>query len=769
MKLSRFFLFIFFISGFASLIYEIIWTRMLVFIFGNTSHSVAVVISVFMAGLSFGSYIFGKIADRTKNLIFLYALVELFTAFFGLISPILIGFSKSLFINQANLIISNRNLEILIKVVISFLILFPATFFMGGTLPILIKLFNKLYGRLSKQAGKLYGANTLGAVFGVLFSGFILIELFGLMGSLLIAVAINILVALSALYYSKLSNLSVSKSVRLKKFPESGIKQNRFLQYSNKKIIFLILIYTISGFISLSYEVLWTRLITPASGIYIYGFTLMLAIFLLGIALGSFLYQRYFSGRIDTFIFIGILQVLLSLFAFFIIIFVSFFMPIWSRYIYRMFVPIIVFLPPTLCMGMMFPAITEVYTRVSNVAEKIGTVYALNSFGSILGSIVATFVLIPQLGTVESILILAIIGCLLGLFLILQTKYIKFRYIYFFSALFVISLNIFGIYNAQGLLMPRVFKVYIKDHLKLTPELKYYIAEDSVASVLAITSPTNKRIKGLFIDGIETTGLVEETKLIAHLPILAHPDPKNVLVVAFGMGTTYRSALSYPQLNVDVVELVPNIPKFMPLFHTNGKEVLKNSRGNVIINDGRNYVFVTPKKYDVVTIDPPPPTNGAGTTVLFSDQFYKDINRKLNKGGIVQNWIFFDLDIDSTRMIAQTFKNNFTYVNIYLSQRGLGMYLLGSDKPIDIPKQRVDTLTQIPGVSKDMSEWTGHIYSWEKLNNMYVGSQEDLNKFTQNAAIITDYFPRTEYSLLRLITKSSSKMNKDILLSSIQY
>lgn len=732
---------------------------MLVFIFGNTSQSVTIVVSTFMAGLAVGSYIFGKIADRTKKLLILYGVIELLIGCLGLFSPILIQQVKVFFSHAAYLLHENRIGEVSLKGILSFLILFPPTVLMGGTLPILIRSMHSLFGNLAKQTARLYGINTFGAVFGVLLSGFIFIELFGLLGTLVLAVMSNFCLGIISLYLGRKPHYFSIKSISNKPLKES---KKAVTPYSHNQARLLIIIYSISGFISLAYEILWTRLVAPAAGIYIYGFALILAVFLLGIALGSLLFEKYLLKFNPTFSLIGILQILLGLCALGVVVFVSFAMPIWTKYLYRMVVPFIVFLLPALIMGIMFPAVSRVFEGLKNVGENIGKIYALNSFGSIMGSIVAGFIMIPVFGTVQAVFVLSIINALLGIFLVLQDRYVLYKKVSLLGGILVLGLSLFGLLNAQGLLLPRLYKIHIRDALKRDPETKVVIKEDSVASLLALSS--QKRRKLLYIDGISTTGLVEEVKVIGHLPVLVHPDPKDVLVVAFGMGTTFRSILSYPTINVDVVELVPTIPTFMPLFHPDAQSVLSNPRGKVIINDGRNYVFTTNKLYDVVTIDPPPPTNGAGTTVLLSNEFYKDIKKKLKARGIVHMWVHFDIDLDGIKMITKSFENNFPFIQVFLAESGKGMYILGSDQPLSLRKERVDEALKIPTVAQDMSEWTEKPYSFDRFMKMYIGTEKNVSRFTQNSDMVTDYFPRIEYSLLKSILHPQSKVTKDMIL-----
>ncbi len=735
----------FFYSGFASLIYEVVWVRMLVFIFGNTAQSITIVIAAFMAGLSAGSYIFGRFTKSTTTLIRLYCMIEICIGMLGLMSPLFIQGSKYIFSQNAGFFYQNSEWELGIKLIISFFILFPAAFFMGGTLPVLIKYCIQRFGNVSKQTGKLYGMNTLGAVFGVLTTGFIFIESVGLFGSLMIAVTCNIVIAV--LVFLKIPELTSSQQAS-----SSTIKTKpprSFANYGHRQTTFLIAIYAISGFISISYEVLWTRLIAPAAGVYVYGFILMLALFLLGLALGSLIYERYLTEIKSSFTLLSILQIGVGFFSLLIVIFAATVMPIWTKYIYRMVVPIIVFLPPTVLMGIMFPAITKTFERNTHVTAQIGKLYALNAIGSILGSIAAGFLLIPLLGTVQSILILA--GFSVGLGLILyHLETAPFLPIVRNGGVVILLILLFGLTQTNGLLLPRLYKVHISDIRKRFPQTKTVIKEDSIASILALSFEREpKNVGALYIDGMATTGLVEETKVMAHLPLAIHENPRDVLIIAFGMGTTFRSVLSYPNVQATVVELVPTVPKLMPFFHKDAEEVLSNPQGNVIINDGRNYVSTTKNMYDVITIDPPPPTNGAGTTVLFSKEFYQDVRKILKPHGLVQMWIHFDLDQESTRMFLNTFAHGFPFVDIYYDGQGKGFYLIGSNEQKQINPARINQILQIESVYKDMTEWSSFPFTLDRIQKMYIGDKKKLLQFTQNAPIITDYFPRTEYSFLR--------------------
>lgn len=722
---------------------------MLVLIFGNTAHSTIIILSVFMAGLSFGSFLFGQLADRTHyHLLKLYALIEL-----GM--GILAGGSLQL-INLVNQLFAYHPTSLTIKLAATFLLLFPVTTLIGATLPITVKYLHHLRGQLSQRVGQLYAVNTAGAVLGTLLAGFVLIELFGLRGALLIGVGGNFFVA-SLIWWSA-RNLTTNH----RQLPLSFSAPPSPLRYSPFQITLLMAVFSLSGLISLAYEVILVRLITPSMGTFIYGFSASLAIYLLGLAVGSALYQRFLFRQPATLTLVGFTQLAISLLSFFIIGFITYLIPLWLPHpLIRLIAPLIVFLPLTVILGIIFPAVTKVFETRPGVAASVGLAYALNSLGSIFGSIIAGFVLIPVFGSVAAVFILAIVNGLLGLGLLLSQPH-PLRLPGIVLAGLILGLSIFGLNRAQTIFLPRYLTVQLKHHLHRWPDTRFTLEEDVVASVLAITSQSRPG-RSLLIDGVGTTSLSEETKILAHLPLLIHPQAQDILVIALGMGTTFRSSLSYPQARVDVVELVPSVAQVMPYFHQDANQVLANPRGQVIINDGRNYVFTTTQKYDVVTIDPPPPDNAAGTTVLFSSEFYRDIKRALKPGGLVGAWFHFDLDVASYKMVLQSYLENFPSILAFKSPRHLGLYLIGSSTPIKINSSQVATALSYPSVVADMTEWQPRPYDIDFLQFLYLGDQDDLKQFVGQTSPVTDYYPRSEYFLLRQLFQPSPLVSQEII------
>lgn len=284
------------------------------------------------------------------------------------------------------------------------------------------------------------------------------------------------------------------------------------------------------------------------------------------------------------------------------------------------------------------------------------------------------------------------------------------------------------------------------DRFKKSGNFTYQYVEDEAANTLAYKSADGKDY-GLLVDGQGMSVMVDETKLMAHLPLLVHPNPKNMLVICFGMGTTFRSALSYG-IQVDAVELVPSVPKTFPVFFKDAQEVLANPNGRIFINDGRNFVRLTKNTYDVIQVDPPPPVNSAGTTVLYSKEFYEDGKKILTDNGLFIQWLFYGTRNDDFQMLVRSFIDVFPYVSVFSSPRQIGLYLIGSKNPIPpMDTRHVAKKLQNKKVFDDLNEWG----AWDATNlpTLFMGNRTLLEKYSQGAKPVTDNNPRTEYFLLR--------------------
>jgi len=407
---------------------------------------------------------------------------------------------------------------------------------------------------------------------------------------------------------------------------------------------------------------------------------------------------------------------------------------------------------------MTFPAVIAALNTKSNGGKIVGISYFSNTFASIIGAFLASFFLLPEIGSNQSVVLLSIGNFALALSLIIFAKKAVFiRYSLLIPVcLLIIFASYISIFKKDS-----IYENTTQWRINCARQkgIDFIFKEDEVASVFAYYDKKRKD-QHLFIDGVPTTGEVGDTKLMIHIPFLLHKNPKDALVIAFSMGTTYRSSLLLG-LNTDAVELVPSVPKMFGLFHNDVSQILTNPNGKIIINDGRNYVSLTKKKYDIVTIDPPPPFNSAGTTVLYSEEFYRDIARKLKIGGIVSQWIWFGSTRQDIEMAIKSFLDVFPNVLAFRPYKNAsGIFLEGSFSQIDFDKNAIVSNSQMPVIVKDLNE----IYldfKAEELPELKISGRENLFEITKNSGKITDDNPNTEYFMIRHKLTKSVPLNQN--------
>ncbi len=785
--------FIFFLSGATGLIYQVVWIRQLVVVFGSTIHSTVAVISAFMSGLALGSYIIGKYSNKVKNLLYppsqktesvssrlnakrfplrrdfapdlpyrqageaggedtpsvsswelhLYAALEFAVGILSLSTFITFPLIRLIYQNTFELFSGNLLIILAYKFVLASLVILPATCAMGGTLPALIMFVSKKYQGVVTAASRLYAVNTLGAFFGTVASAYIFIELFGLRLSILFTAVTNIGISAVSLYIAKVKG---SASDYLKSKTKMLYGKDSF-NFKEKLTLF---IFSLSGFVSLSYEILWTRLLTPSVGTFIYAFALILSVYLIGIAAGSYIFEKLFSKNRTPYLVFGLLELGIGLSALASVIFNSNIESVPS--IIKVICTII---PGTLLMGMTFPAVVAIFSSKNNIGSVVGGAYAGNTIGSIAGSILAGYLIIPFLGTVKGIIILSVINFILAYLLVVQEKApILIRSAVSVSVAIIIAVSLWLMSLDPLVLQEAETKNRIRT-IRTRGNYEEMFMEDEIATVLGYRQIEGGD-KALFIDGVQTTSPGPDTTLLAHIPVLLHGSPEKMLVIAFGMGGTYRSALLHENLSVDAVDLVPSVPKMFRLFHDDAEQVLANPRGKIIIDDGRNYVRTSKESYDIIVIDPPPPINAAGTTVLYSREFYNDSKKILNKGGLFTAWFYTGATVNDFKSLFKSFTDEFVHVLAINSVITSGIYLVGSDEPIVFDDKLLKPKFLDPKVYYDNNKTIldGSLsikipaITVESICERIIGNEEVLKEFIGDAKAITDDRPRTEYFLL---------------------
>jgi spermidine synthase len=713
-------IFLFFIvSGFCSVMYELVWLRLSMAQFGVTTALVSIVLSAFMAGLGLGSWASGALTRKCASTLRvpalrIYASTELLIGVSALLVPFELHWGR-IFLEHLNT--TSSFVYYLASATWVALSLMPWCACMGATIPFAMLAIKRTCAEDTPRSFSfLYLANVLGAVAGALLP-LLLIELFGFHGTLAFGAACNLLLAVSAfsLSFAGFAKEEASLAQQVTPAPLRAYAQN------SKPLLVLFL----SGLTSMGMEVVWIRLYTHYSGSCVYTFAGILATYLLATFLGSSLYRQWSQKSKPL---PDLIWVLLALLALGPLPATSYQIDIDA--ILRIWLGLI---PFNFVLGFVTPLLVDRWS--GGDPEKAGRAYAINVLGCIIGPLVAGFLLLPIMSERWAIFTFAAVWFLLSICPQWLSDSEKPR----------LHLRLTQALGALALIAAIFTVSRTKDFAESFPQA--ITLRDSTATVTAAGSGMQRQ---LLVNGISITTLTPITKMIAHMPLayLRHR-PRNVLVICFGMGTTFRSALSWG-IPTTVVELDPSVPKLFDFFHPDGPELLKSPLAHLVIDDGRRYLEHTNEKYDVITLDPPPPIQAPASSLLYSMEFYASVKEHLRPGGILQTWILGG-DATDHSAITKAIKQSFPFVRAYDSPEHWGFHLLASDQPIPdfTPQQLVAHMP--PAAILDMMEW-GPESTPDEQFAVQLQDQlpiENLIRQDPHAPPLTDDHPVNEYYLLR--------------------
>jgi spermidine synthase len=756
---------LFFISGITALTYEIVWTRMLTLVFGHTVFSVSVVLAAFMAGLGLGSYLFGYAVDRsldvngsssgskTSSALVIYGWIEILIFASGALLSLLFANFSGLYASLHSFIPESIPLQNAIKMLFAFVMMLIPTTFMGATLPIISKYCITDDSRIGTQVSLLYALNTLGAATGCLMTGFFLMGTFGVLQTVLLAAGANLLVGISALSIYLETAPGADWRFRLPKLRMPHINLN-----ADQK--FWMGISFICGFTALSYEVLWTRLLVFSIGSTVYSFSMMLAVFLLGIFFGSLLLiplsSRIYNIRTALLIIQAStgLYVLGSLYGI-----ESILSPPWNGY--NLTEPVVAFLryfkdsaglmlAPTLLLGMCFPLLIKVIAEGhQNVGKATGQIYSTNTLGAIFGSLCAGFLFLPNFGSQVSLTLVATLNLLTAVLLFRSGNYMSNRIRKGLSVVFVGLILFINIAIPSDLLNP----FFMRDSAGKRNLKKLMYFEEGLSDTVAvfkddygILDPTAKR---LITNGISMSAsnliATRYMKLFAHVPILLVDQPDEVMVVCFGTGQTTGAAGIHPRVkSVDSIELSTSVINAGEIFGDQNHQALHNPKINFVIQDGRNHLLTTHKLYDVITSEPPPPRT-AFTVNLYTREYYELQKNRLKPGGIVAQWIpLHSQGAEEVDMHFRTFRSVFPYTMGWMSVAN-EILIIGSDQPIVIDFDKLKVRLEEPEIKKALADIEiPNIFSF--LSNIWF-LDEQVQALGKDHPLITDNHPAIEFYL----------------------
>jgi spermidine synthase len=784
---------IFFLSGAAALMYEVVWVRSLSLVFGGTHLAVTSVLAVFMGGLALGSYGIGSLVDRIKKPLRLYGYLEIGIGVSAMAFVALMQVYPSIYIFLAHGQDDRRLYLTLIRVLFAVVALIVPTTLMGGTLPVLTRFVSRRGTSIGARLSLLYGFNTIGAVVGTAAAAFFLLPNYSVSTTIHIAIAINFLIGIMGILLDgraaeswtiappNTENAEESIDSAWGSQPSSTPKPDELLPF--RLVLFGI---GVSGFCALGYEVLWTRALTLSVGTSVYSFAIMLISFLVGIGLGSSAYglvARLFRSRHPVakshVIGFGLVQLIIGATALFVTIHIRD-LPIHTISLYNLFASLGLdffhvrlwanataafsyMAVPAFFMGVAFPLAGHVTaSHESRIGHAVGRVMAYNTIGAIFGSAVSGFALIYFLGLERSLQVLIVINAGLGALVLASLTKRK------------------AVIGSVGCLMMAaiVFLIVQKDTLRVwdakffaifqnnnpfaydTPEKRqdaienidviYY--KEGINSTISVIHP-----RGLY-QGVLVNGKVVASSspqdlqcqlTLGHLPMLLHKDPKKVLVVGLGTGVTLGATSVYPEVETLILaEIEPEVLGAARTFGKYNHFVLDNPKLKIIFNDGRNFLTTTRKKFDVITADPIHPwTQGSG--YLYTKEYFKIAAEHLEPGGIMCQWLpLYELDTEGLKSVVGTFSQNFKYTMAWVTQTDAE--LLGSNSPIVIDEQELERrISHNPAVYRDLRGVM--MGSASDFLSYFMMATRGMQAFSANGIINTDDNLYLEFSAPRFM------------------
>jgi len=719
----------FFVSGFCSILYELVWLRLAMAKFGVTTALVSMVLSVFMAGLGLGSWGAGALVrrygDRIKfRPLRLYAISELLIGVSALVVPLQLAWGNRLLETIADRAPLSSGTFYLISGAWLAATLVPWCACMGATIPLAMFAIRRLEGNASRRSFSfLYLANVLGALAGACIPLF-LIELYGFRGTLRIGAMLNLLIAASAfvltLAPAKRAAADISQAIEP---PPSTTERSGST---------LLLLFA-TGLATMGMEVIWIRLFTPYVGPVVYAFAKILAAYLLATFAGSRVY-RFWSRRHShedpvlwlSLVLFGLLPLLTS----------------DVRLTLNVNLRVLLGVAPFAGMiGFLTPMLVD--RRSGGDPERAGRAYAVNVVGCIVGPLLSGFLLLPHFGERISMLLLVVP---------------------WLFALVLVGQRVTQMATAAGLVVAALAVFFFTQDYE-RQFANPVVLRDSTATVIASGTGMHK---SLLVNGYGMTVLTPVTKMMAHLTLASLPaPPRNVLVICFGMGTTFRSVISWG-VPVTAVELVPSVPKLFSYYHADGDEIMASPLAHLVVDDGRRYLERSPQQYDAIIIDPPPPIETAGSSLLCSRDFYLVARQRLRPGGILQQFEYGGDKADLSA-VTRALQEVFPYVKAYFDTDrrshkqnvipgrsffgSAGIHYLASMSPIP-DRSAQELLDRIPASAVvDMMEWGPEKTPLDQLEYIVSlpVSVSELVSLAPNVPTLDDDRPINEYNQLRTL------------------
>ncbi|MFN8057863.1 MAG: fused MFS/spermidine synthase [Vicinamibacterales bacterium] len=770
MPAYRIFCLLYLMSGAAALVYEVAWLRLLTQHFGQTEAAVSTVLASFMGGLGLGAALFGRFADRVpaNRALHAYAALEGVVAVSALLVPVALdGFAPWLATTYAN---GDGGLFFAaVRLVLTMAVLTIPTTAIGATFPAAVRWLEYQSGGTFASTGWIYGLNTLGAATGALLTGFVWLPAFGLSTTVAFGVTLNVLAGLGAVALAKWQPTDRSptdapgagKPGRSPAVPAAVTTAPRFWLGAVAVLS--------SGLVSLVFEVVWTRLLALSLGPTVYAFSAMLVAFIVGIAIGALAATKWSAVPARP-VALGLGAAIITSGA--ACLLAATFVPQLPLIVGRMaaspsasFPGILArevalvtafLLPMSIGLGAAFPfGLAAATGDRPTKADRVAALYAFNTAGAILGALAGGFVLVPLLGLRWSLLGASSLALVMGVIVVSLANEAAFRARMVWLSV-AIGAALVGVMLPE--FDPRLLSsgAYKYASYVDTPDLQlgleagsllYY--EEGLAGTVSVrrsAGTTSLAINGK-VDASNGADMLTQ-KLLAHVPLLLHPMPRDVCIIGLGSGVTLGSALRHPITRADMLEISPEVAEAASYFAAENHGALSDPRTNLVLGDGRTHLLLSSRDYDVIVSEPSNPWM-AGIANLFTREMFAAAKRRLKPGGVFCQWAHtYDISDADLRSIVATFGSVFPDGALWLVGEG-DVLLVGSTEPIAPKLQTMVEQWDRPGLSADLADVD--IRDAFSLVSQWLGGSTLLKTYGEGARPQTDDRLSLEFTAPRAI------------------
>jgi spermidine synthase len=734
------------LSGMCALVYEIVWMRVFTPVFGLSVYATTTVLCAFMAGLGAGSILAPRLirAWGARSFWRLYGFLEIGIALGALAIPFSIAPITGIYVSVSRISESGL-LTAATRFTLSTLVMMVPALFMGFTLPVLVHACRRISREdpvTSRRIGLLYGLNTVGAAIGCLLVGFVLLYKLGVFATVLVTAGVNGSLALCAFWIARTTLRRPSPAeVAEVADPASAPRPPQLLRPG-----LILALYAVVGAVSFGFELCWFRLLIFYIQGATYSFSIMLVLYLLGLGLGSLFYSRFLERRFAgapvaaASVTLGVVQALIALLGLGTLPLYRFLPRLWSAIVQtvgaeswtmivfqKSLIAAAIIVPSTFLMGLTFPLIARIY-KASGSADSttVGRLYAVNTFGAIVGTLLTGFVLFDRVGLQNALLLMSTASLAVGVVFLLKASRPSPRQ----------RLALAGVVVAfAGMAWAMPPRMLLSNFEAYKGNILFY--RESASDIAMVTERNGHRSLA-FSDGRGTSGTAPVVNYVnrqlAYSTMMMNPGARDILVISMGCGNTASAYTKFPIERLDIVDISSGTFEAAGYFFTN-ENVLKDPRVHTHVEDGRNFLLLTDRQYDIIEIELPTLTTD-GVVNLYTKEFYAIAYARLKPGGVLSQWI----DVrqsgrDVAYMLIHTMLQVFPQSTAWSSDWAWWVNGVKQDEPPGIDYTRAATLFSAARPVQDMRA-VGT--SFEDVLSKLVSHGEQLTERVAERRVVTD-------------------------------